>query len=110
MAGLLDGKRVAIVATDGVERRELEVPRAALRDAGADTQLLSLQPGTIDARDHDLQPAGEFTVDGEVSDASVNDFHALLIPAARSTPTSFEPTLRRWRLCATSSSPAKRWA
>ena len=80
MAGVLQGKRIAILATDGVERRELEQPRAALSDAGADTQLLSLKPGMIDARDHDLQPAGEFTVDREVSDASVDDFHALVIP------------------------------
>ena len=72
--------KVCTQATDGVERRELEQPRAALSDAGADTQLLSLKPGTIDARDHDLQPAGEFTVDREVSDASVDDFHALVIP------------------------------
>ena len=50
MAGVLQGKRIAILATDGVERRELEQPRAALTDAGADTQLLSLKPGTIDAR------------------------------------------------------------
>jgi protease I len=80
MAGVLQGKRIAMLAADGVERRELEQPRAALSDAGADTRLLSLKVGMIDARDHDLQPAGEFTVDGEVSDASVEDFHALVIP------------------------------
>jgi protease I len=80
MAGVLQGKRIAILATDGVERRELEQPRAALGDAGADTQVLSLKPGTIDARDHDLQPAGEFAVDREVSDALVDDFNALVIP------------------------------
>jgi protease I len=33
MAGVLQGKRIAILATDGVERRELEQPRAALSDA-----------------------------------------------------------------------------
>jgi putative intracellular protease/amidase len=80
MASVLQGKRIAILATDGVERRELERPRAALSDAGADIRLLSLKPGTIDARDHDLQPAGEFTVDREVSEASVEDFSALVIP------------------------------
>ena len=80
MAGVLQGKRIAILATDGVERRELEQPRAALTDAGDDTQLLSLKPGTIDARDHDLQPAAEFTVDCEVAEASVGDFNALVIP------------------------------
>jgi protease I len=80
MAGVLQGKTIAILATDGVERRELERPRAALSEAGADIRLLSLKLGTIDARDHDLQPAGEFTVDREVSEASVEDFNALVIP------------------------------
>jgi protease I len=80
MAGVLQGKGIAILATDGVEPRKLERPRAALSDAGADIRLLSLKLGTIDARDHDLQPAGEFTVDREVSDSSVDDFTALVIP------------------------------
>ncbi|MDT7629504.1 MAG: protease, partial [Pseudonocardiales bacterium] len=38
MTGLL-GKRVAILATDGVERVELELPRGALYGAGAATDL-----------------------------------------------------------------------
>ena len=58
MAGVLQGKRIAILAADGVERRELEQPRAALTDAGADTQLLSLKPGTIDARERPAAGGG----------------------------------------------------
>ena len=41
MAGELDGRRVAILAADGVERVELEQPRQALEDAGADTDIVS---------------------------------------------------------------------
>lgn len=80
MSNTLHGRRIAILATDGVERRELEQPRKALRDAGGDTELLSLKSGTIDARDHDLEPAGDFPVDREVKDVSVDEFDALLIP------------------------------
>jgi len=80
MRDVLHGKRVAILATEGVERREYEQPRAAVRDAGAEAELLSLKSGSIDARDHDLQPAGEFTVDREVAGASVDEFDALVIP------------------------------
>src|SRR6478609_331755 len=80
MSQLLEGKRIAILATDGVERRELEEPRAAVHDAGGDTELLSLKTGTIDARNHDLEPAGEFLVDREVADAKVDEFDGLLIP------------------------------
>jgi protease I len=80
MGEVLHGKRVAILATDGVERRELEQPRAAVCDAGAVVELLSLKSGSIDARDHDLEPAGEFTVDREVSAVSIDEFDALVIP------------------------------
>ncbi len=80
MSDVLQGKRVAILATNGVERRELEEPRAAVTDAGAQTELLSLETGSIDARDHDLEPAGEFAVDRVVADARVDEFDGLLIP------------------------------
>jgi protease I len=80
MSNVLDGKRIAILATDGVERRELEEPRHALLDAGGQTDLLSLQTGQISARDHDLDPAGDFDVDRVVGDATVDEFDALLVP------------------------------
>lgn len=80
MSNVLDGKRIAILATDGVERRELAEPRSALQGAGGQTDLLSLQTGQISARDHDLEPAGEFDVDRKVSDAAVDEYDALLIP------------------------------
>jgi protease I len=86
MAGTLDGTRVAILATDGVERVELEQPREALRRAGAQTDLLSLRDGEIQAREHDLEPAGTFTVDGLVSEASARDYDALLLPGGTVNP------------------------
>ena len=42
MAQSLQGKRIAILAADGVEQVELEQPRQAVTDAGARTELLSL--------------------------------------------------------------------
>src|SRR4029079_19791251 len=42
MSGRLDGKKIAILATDGVEQVELTEPRKALEDAGATTELVSL--------------------------------------------------------------------
>ena len=47
MSGRLAGKRVAIVATDMVEHAELVEPRKALEDAGATTELISLESGSI---------------------------------------------------------------
>ena len=86
MANTLQGKRVAILAADGVERVELDDPREALKDAGANTELLSLKEGEIQARNNDLDSAGTFTVDRLVGDASVNDYDALLLPGGTVNP------------------------
>jgi len=49
MSDALQGKRIAIIATDGVEQVELEKPRDAVMQAGATTQLLSIDTGEIQA-------------------------------------------------------------
>jgi protease I len=56
MADELRDLKIAILATDGVERVELEQPRQAVQDAGAQTQLLSLDDGEIQAMNHDIEP------------------------------------------------------
>jgi protease I len=86
MADELRGRTVAILATDGVERVELEAPRGALYGAGAVTELLSIHDGEIAARQFDLDPAGSFPVDRQVSDASVEDYDALLLPGGTMNP------------------------
>ncbi|MET1022466.1 MAG: type 1 glutamine amidotransferase domain-containing protein [Arthrobacter sp.] len=86
MADELRGKRVAILAADGVERVELEQPRQALQDAGATTELLSLHGGEIQARKNDLDAAGTFPVDALVKSASVGDYAALLLPGGTVNP------------------------
>jgi protease I len=86
MAGELNGRRVAILAADGVERVELEQPRSALDDAGARTELLSIHDGEIAARNNDLEDAGTFGVDRLVGDASVDEYDALLLPGGTVNP------------------------
>jgi protease I len=86
MAEALAGKRVAILAADGVERVELEQPRQAVEEAGADVELLSIKDGEIAARNNDLEDAGTFSVDRQVTDASVDDYDALLLPGGTVNP------------------------
>lgn len=86
MSNELQGKKVAILAADGVEKVELEQPRAALQQAGAQVELLSLKDGEIQARNHDLEPAGTFAVDRKVSEASVDDFDGLVLPGGTVNP------------------------
>jgi hypothetical protein len=83
----LANRKIAILATDGVERVELEQPRGALYGAGAASDLLSVHFGEIQARQFDLVSAGTFSVDHLVGDASAGDYDALLLPGAPSTRT-----------------------
>src|SRR3954453_12971044 len=86
MSDVLRDCRVAMLATDGVERVELEQPRQAVEDAGAQVELLSIHDGEIAARNNDLEDAGTFTVDRLVGDASVEDYDALLLPGGPVNP------------------------
>jgi protease I len=86
MSKSLQGKKVAILAADGVEKVEFETPRAQLTENGAHVQLLSLTTGDIQARNHDLEPAGTIRVDQVVSEASVDDFDALVLPGGTVNP------------------------
>jgi protease I len=81
----LQGKRVAIVAADMVERVELIEPRQALEDAGADTELISLKPGTIKTFNH-FDPAEEERVDRTVEEVDASDYDALMIPGGVGNP------------------------
>ncbi len=63
----LEGQTIAILATDGVERIELEEPRGALLGAGARTEVLSVHDGEIQARQMDIDSAGTIPVDRLVS-------------------------------------------
>lgn len=86
MSKPLEGKRVAFLATDGVERVELESPRQAVLDAGAEITLLTIGERSIEKRDHDKDPAGTEQADGLVADFSADDFDALVLPGGVGNP------------------------
>jgi protease I len=86
MANDLGDLTIAILAADGVEQVELERPRQAVSDAGARTELLSIHDGEIQAMNHDIEPADTFTVDRQVSDASIDDYDALILPGGTCNP------------------------
>jgi protease I len=86
MAESLTGRRVAILAARGVEQQELVEPRQAVTEAGAVAELVSLEPGTIQATNHDIEPADEFDVDRVVSEVSVDDYDALILPGGAVNP------------------------
>jgi protease I len=81
----LSGKRVAILATDMFEQLELVEPRKAVEAAGAEVELVSLEAGEIQGFNH-YDKAGTFPVDRAVSDASADDYDALLVPGGVGNP------------------------
>jgi protease I len=86
MANELEGQTIAILAADGVEQVELEDPRKAVQDAGAETELLSLESGEIQGMNGDIDQADTFTVDKVVGDASVDDYDGLIVPGGVANP------------------------
>ena len=81
----LQGKKIAIIAADMVERVELVEPRKALEKAGATTELLSIKPGKIDAFDH-FDKAEQIKVDRLVEEADASEYDALMIPGGVGNP------------------------
>ncbi|MEE2037083.1 type 1 glutamine amidotransferase domain-containing protein [Nocardiopsis sp. CT-R113] len=86
MADRLSGRRIAILAADGVERVELVRPREALGEEGAEIDLISLSPGEIQSMNGDIEPSDRFRVDRLVSDAKVEDYDALVVPGGTVNP------------------------
>jgi protease I len=79
MASELKGKKIAVLATDGVEQVELTEPRKAIEEAGATTELVSLDDGEILGFNH-LDHGDTFKVDRKVAGASAGDYDGLLVP------------------------------
>lgn len=86
MAQRLAGKRVAILAADGVERVELDHPRNTLTELGARVDVLSPNHIEIKAVQSDLTPDGTIGVDGGVGDAEVADYDLLILPGGTVNP------------------------
>jgi protease I len=81
----LAGKRVAILATDGVEQVELTEPKKALDEAGAQTVIVSPKTGTIKGWQHDKW-GDEIAVNQALDSARAEDFDALMLPGGVMNP------------------------
>ena len=95
--GALAGRRIAVLATDGVERVELVDPWRALEAAGARCDLVSLAAGEIRTFDH-LDPADPFPVDRTVDEARAGEYDGLLIPGGVANPDALRADARAVQL------------
>jgi protease I len=72
--------RVAVLATDGFEERELTEPVKALKAAGARVTIVSLRPGEIQGVRHDLDKTIRVKVDRTIRDVRADEFDAVHLP------------------------------
>lgn len=85
MKQTLQGKRIAILVTDGFEQEELESPRNALIDAGAQTVIVAPRPGQVRGWKH-TEWGDSFNVDRALAQADPHAFDALLLPGGVISP------------------------
>jgi protease I len=83
--GKLDGKRIAFIATDGVEQVEHTEPWKAVEGEGAKPELLSIETGEIQGFNH-LDKGDKFKVDAAVKDADPADYDGLVLPGGVANP------------------------
>jgi protease I len=85
--GKLQGKRVAVLMTDGVEQVEYTGPRTFLEGQGAQVTLISPKGvgEAVQGMNHDAK-GDSFPVEMNVNDARPADFDALLLPGGEQNP------------------------
>src|SRR2546421_306914 len=87
MANELQGKKIAFLAAKGFEESELLEPWKAVKGAGADVELVSLEEGEIVAQnEQDLKPGASMKVDRTVEEARADDYDGLVLPGGVMNP------------------------
>jgi protease I len=77
----LRGRKVAILlAPAGSEQAEFTEPKQAVKDAGADVDVIGAEPGKARTYNHDLEPGETFPVDKTFDQVSADDYDALIVP------------------------------
>jgi protease I len=85
MAGKLDGKTIAFLAAEGVEQVELTEPWKAVEEAGGTPELISLEPGHVQAFNH-LDKGDTFAVDHTAAEADASRYDGLVLPGGVANP------------------------
>jgi protease I len=85
MANELQGKRIAFLFTEGVEQAELTEPLEAVRKAGAEADLISLEKGDVQMWQH-FDKGDTITAEKAVSEVDASDYDALVLPGGVANP------------------------
>jgi protease I len=85
VANELQGKRVAFLFTEGAEQVEVTEPLEAVREAGAEVDVVSLQKGEIQMWQH-FDKGDRIAADLAVADADASSYDALVLPGGVANP------------------------
>ncbi len=86
MSDRLRGRKIAfLTANEGVEQAELTEPLKAVREAGAEAELLAPEAGQVQAFNH-LDKGDTFDADRAVGDADANEYDGLVLPGGVANP------------------------
>ena len=97
-----EGKRVAILATNGFEESELFSSKGAIEAAGGSVEVISLEAGDIQGLRH-MEKGRSIHVDKTVADARADDYDAVLIPGGLFSPDKLRTEKNALRFAAPSS-------
>lgn len=85
MSQSLTGRKIAILATNGVEQVELTEPQKALKAAGADVVVVSMKSGSIQGMNHD-EKGDMIKVDTTLDAVCASDFDGIVLPGGVANP------------------------
>src|SRR5436305_14328039 len=85
MADELKGKRIAFLFTEGAEQAEVKKPLEAVKDAGADVDIVSLEKGEIEMWEH-FDKGEKINADKAVADADASEYDGLVLPGGVPNP------------------------
>ena len=89
MADELKGKRVAFLFTDGAEQVEVTEPLEAVRKAGAETDIVSLEKGEVEIWKH-FDKGDKMTAEVKIADADPSDYDGLVLPGGVANPDQLQ--------------------
>ncbi len=85
MANELDGKKVAFLFTEGAEQAEVTKPLEAVKNAGAEVDIVSLEEGEVEMWNH-FDKGDKITADLAASDADASNYDGLVLPGGVANP------------------------
>ena len=105
----IDESRILILATDGFEQSEFEVPHAKLKERGAEV-LVATPDGKGDSRGWEDGDWGrEVDADLALADVEASEYDAIVLPGGQINPDKLRTSMPPCASCATSSTAARSW-